>query len=213
VPGREGRPIPARPFSTGPAAAAEPRADNPRTLTRAGRARPAPSPAASRLVPSQPGQAGLPRPLWSAPVADIRAPDVGIRMLGYPPMELPVCAKQSVPTRTADIGSVLPTLPSKVPCGERPPLYGGCGSPCDGLARKPWELCSASNIVPLRASFVRRRPDRSATTAMHADWVECFKAVVNRWAKGRGSCALCSSTTRWHLQSSSLELPQSSCLP
>jgi hypothetical protein len=214
VPGREGGPIPGRPFSTGPAAAAEPRADNPRASTQAGRADPAPPPAASRLVPSQPGQAGLPRSLWSAQVAGIRAPDVGIRMLGYPPMELPVCAKQSVPTRTANIGSVLPTLPSKIPCGE------GCRCTVAAVPHAMALPASRGNYVQPR-TLSRMREPRPQTIgsfgdnlrAMYADWIECFKAVVNRWAKGRRSCALCSSTTRLHLQSLSLELPQSSCLP
>jgi hypothetical protein len=166
VPGREGGPIPGRPFSTGPAAAAEPRADNPRASTQAGRADPAPPPAASRLAPSQPGQAGLPRSLWSAQVAGIRAPDVGIRMLGYPPMELPVVRETICANAHRKYRFRTPNSPLQDPLRRGLPLYGGCGSPCDGFARKPRELCSTSNIIPdARASsaddrIVRRQPAR-----------------------------------------------------
>jgi hypothetical protein len=163
VPGREGDAIPDHPFSTEPAAAAEPRADNPRASTQAGRADPAPPPAASRLAPSQPGQAGLPRSLWSAQVAGIRAPDVGIRMLGYPPMELPG-ARNNLCQRAPQISVPYSQLSPPRSLAERAAVVRWLRFPMRWLCPQAEGTMFNLEHYPGCASFVRRRSDRSATT-------------------------------------------------
>src|SRR6516162_6944413 len=149
-----GRPIPGRPFSAGFAAAAELRTDNPRASAWAARTRPAPPPAASRLAPSPPGQTEPPRSLWSAPLAGIRAPSVGIRMLDYPPMVTPRVREpiranvhRENPFRTPSSAPQVPLW--GLPCREGPPHVR--------WLRFPFTRSLRSRLLPIRALLRHKR--------------------------------------------------------
>jgi hypothetical protein len=75
----------------------------------------------------------------------------------------PLCAKQSVPTRAPNIGSVLPTLPSKIPCGEGYRCAVAAVPHAMALLQAEGTMFNLEHY-PGCASFVRRRSDRSATT-------------------------------------------------